>query len=390
MAKKKFFLELLPFLSLFALFVFLHVYQLNSQGFVGDEASPTLLFARFWDALRLRDLRYLAYPFLFYHDPFRAVFSGTLLQLFGASLIILRLPNVIFECFSFWLLYFTLRRQAVPNLLQLTLLGIFAVSSTLMVGRLAGGDGQAKFLFLLTGILLLQKPSKVTVVCILMSMFTMLDAFVFLPFFLVKCRRDRKIILSVGVILTIYFMLWTVLPYLAYVRHFQDYYLNRGFFYYFSRASEGASSDPLKSLRALSHYTSAPFTLTALLSCIFSFFIKPLRKLSFITGTCWLAVLLLSRSSFHVVMYSNLFFLQISYVITYVWQKHWSLRSGIIALVVLLVGANLWHFGTHFLSPINPADEFPDGHIDVMSHGRPTDEAVKRIEEIHGLLEGKD
>lgn len=70
---------------IFLLFAFGHFYRLGEQEFVGDEAAPILLLTRATDALTLKDWRYLAWPFLWYHDPFRAVFNVGIINLTGAG-----------------------------------------------------------------------------------------------------------------------------------------------------------------------------------------------------------------------------------------------------------------------------------------------------------------
>jgi hypothetical protein len=86
--------QVFPLLSLCVVFLALHFIGLHTQEFNGDEAAPMLLIDRALDAFRLRDPRFLAYPFLFYSDPFRAILPGFLLHVFGPGRIVLRLPAI--------------------------------------------------------------------------------------------------------------------------------------------------------------------------------------------------------------------------------------------------------------------------------------------------------
>ena len=117
--------NLLLFL-IFVVFLFLHFYGLTKQEFIGDEASPMLLIDRMWDAISLRDIRFLAYPFLFYNEPFRSIFSGTLLHIFGPDRIILRLPSIIFSFFTFGVLIWIFKKEKIT--IWVIILSIIAYS----------------------------------------------------------------------------------------------------------------------------------------------------------------------------------------------------------------------------------------------------------------------
>lgn len=132
---------------IFIIFVLLHLFLLSSQEFIGDEASPMLLVDRMWDAITLPDLRFLAYPFLFYSDPFRSFFSGALLHIFGPDRIILRLPSIIFGISTFWLLVWIFKEEKITNWLMILSIISYSLSTLVINDRSAGGDAQTRFLF---------------------------------------------------------------------------------------------------------------------------------------------------------------------------------------------------------------------------------------------------
>ena len=130
---------------IFIVFVFLHFYGLSNQVFIGDEASAMLSIDRMWDAIKLKDLRLLAYPFLFYIEPFRAVFSGTLLHFFGPDPVLLRLPGIIFSFLTFWLLVWIFNREKIDSRLVIISMLSFSLSALLINDRNGGADSQMRF-----------------------------------------------------------------------------------------------------------------------------------------------------------------------------------------------------------------------------------------------------
>src|SRR3989344_611959 len=149
MDKKKFSLFLI-----FIVFAFFHFYRLSTQEFVGDEASPILLVDRAWDILTTKDIKLLAFPFLWYHDPFRAAVAGTLIHLTGMNQVLLRLPGIGFSWGIYWLLVWIFTKEKIPPVLTILSLLAYSAAATMMDYRLASGDSQGGFLILWTGYLI--------------------------------------------------------------------------------------------------------------------------------------------------------------------------------------------------------------------------------------------
>src|SRR5258708_1341714 len=310
-------------ICVFLLFLFLHTYRLPTQEFVGDEASPMLYIDRMWDGIFHHDIRFLAYPFLFYNDPFRGVIGGTLLHFFGPDRVLTRLPSIFFAVATFWFLVWVFEKEKVAPWLTVLAMITYAISGLVMNSRIAGGDSQGRFLILLSGYFVWKASEEKNVQKLrwgiwgwLAGMLTMLDAIALFPGIVlatiklhaIKDKTARRLIVSTFFLLAGYFFLWLLLPYLAYKSGFQQHYLNRGLFYYFSRTSEGTSNDPLKSARALITFTSIPFAIWLVLTFLLSFKMKKFWNLQLITLPTWIVVFLLNRSSFHIIMYSLLFF----------------------------------------------------------------------------------
>jgi len=385
-------------LSLFLIFLtfaFLHFYRLNSQEFVGDEASPILLIDKAWDFIKTRDVKLLAFPFIWYHEPFRAVFSGSLIHLVGVNKIFLRLPGILFSLSTYWLLVWIFIKEKFPELLTVLSLFTFSSLAVLMDYRLASGDSRAVFLILFTAYLIYQslinKNSKIlnnALWLFLFAFLTMLDSVILIiPLALavyfsqaLKSKSFKKTLFKVSSIITIYLILWSVLPFLAYKLDFQPWYENRGFFYYLSRIGEGTAADPWLGFKALLHYSSHPFVIWLIISFIFSWFSKPLRLLSWIITPAWLAILLLNRSSSHVLIYLGIFFLQAVMFTRFLWEKYKKTRIIIFISLLLITFFNFKHFYNHFIiNPLSVSDRFILGHSDVPLPGKTLDEAVKVI-----------
>lgn len=360
---------------IFILFAFWHFYQLNQQEFVGDEASPILLVDKAWDVVKTKDVKLLAFPFLWYHDPFRAVFSATLIHFVGSDKIILRLPGIIFSLGIFWLLYWIFKQEKIPPALIVFSLLAYSSAAVLMDYRLASGDSQAVFFILFSGYLIYRRSFNQAAWALLAGALTMLDTLVLVPaLWLLK----PKSLLKPGLIFLVYLGLWLILPYLAYRFGYQPWYSNRGLWYYFSRVGEGAASDLLLSFKALLHYSSYPLIILLIFSFIGSWFDPRLRFFQLIILPAWLAVIFLNRSGSHILMFTAIFFLQSVLFLNWLWQKYKFNPGLIISGLIIISAFNFQHFYRHFLvEPLSISDQFMLGHVDVPYPGNSLDEAVK-------------
>ena len=371
MDKKKFSL-----LLIFIFFGFGHFYRLNQQEFVGDEASPILLVDRAWEAIKFRDIKLAAFPFLWYHDPFRAVFAGSLIQLTGTDKIWLRLPGIFFSLAIYWLLVWIFKQEKISAAVTVLSLLAYSSAAVFLDYRLASGDSQGVFLILLAGYLIYKNSFRQAPWVLLAACLTMLDAVILIPVLVWKSKLRYWI--RPGLIFVAYLFIWLALPYLAYRFGYQPWYENRGLWYYLSRVGEGVSVNPWLSLKALFHYSSYPFAVWLILSFVLSWFSRRLRRFQLITTPAWLAVFLLNRSSSHILMYVGLFFLQAVLVGQWLWQKNF-LSKIIVSLILVLVsyfnGQQLYR---HFIvSPLIINDQFIFGHFDVPRSGQEVDKAVK-------------
>lgn len=363
---------------------------------MGDEASPMILIERMWDGIRDRDVRFLAYPFLFYQDPFRAPLSGTLLHFFGPDRILLRLPNIIFDVATLLLLIFLMIKNNFAKPLQIFLLASYITGSHLFIARLAGGDAQFRFFFLWSGSLLYQthqKPTARTYLAALISgavaLLTMLNALALVPFGLfvlirTKLYHHRTVLFStilLSLFFIFYFAVWILLPFYAYKSGFQDRYTDRGLWYYFTRVSE-SQTDYLKSYRALESYSSLPFALLLILTIPAAFLTRDERTMLILTLPAWISVFALSRPSLHIVMFIPLFFWHTSVVLSKIWKRDQIVRICIMCVLILCVFTNTQRtLGGYILTENLLIEEFVLGHIRVPKPGTQRDEAVRRLYE---------
>jgi hypothetical protein len=347
----------------FVLSIFLHLHGLSSQEFIGDDAAPMLLIDRTWDSIQLKDARFLAYPFLFYNEPYRAVFSGTLLHFFGPDRIILRLPSIIFGLLTFGLLFWIFKKEKITSWLIVISMASYSISPLLINDRSGGGDAQARFFILITGYLVWKsikennvKNLQRSLLTWTMGVLTMLDTFALLPgiifaFFKKRSLINRKtfyLIIGVILFLILYFSAWMILPYFAFKLDFQHYLSNRGFFYYFSRVGEGISNTPLDSIKSLINYTSLLFTLWITTTSLFIFRIKKYLLVNIVNISAWTAVILLSNSSIHIIMYVAFFFFQGVLVTDYAMKKYPIVRIPFILLFVCIVIVNTQNLFTNY------------------------------------------
>lgn len=366
---------------IFLIFAFFHFYRLSGQEFVGDEASPILLVDKAWDVFKTKDIKLLAFPFLWYHDPFRQVFSGSLIHFIGVDKVILRLPGVIFSLGIFWLFYWIFKQEKIPPLLIIFSLFAYSSAAILLDYRLASGDSQAAFFILLAGYLIYKQSFIQAAWWWLAGALTMLDALVLVPALLLL---KPKSLLKPGLIFLVYLGLWLVLPYLAYRLGYEPWYSNRGLWYYLSRVGEGAAVDLFLSFKALLHYSSYPLLILLIFSFIGCWFNRRLRFFQLIILPAWLAVLLLNRSSSHIVMFVGIFFLQAVLFLNWLWRKNKLAPGLIIAGLIIVSGFNSYHFYRHFLvESLSVSDPFMFGHLDVPYPGNSLDEAVKVLYQRH-------
>jgi len=348
----------------FTLSIFLHFHALSTQEFIGDEASPMLLIDRMWDSVPLKDVRFLAYPFLFYSEPYRSIFSGTLLHFFGPDRILLRLPSIIFGLLTFCLLIWIFKKEKVTSWLITLSMISYSIPPLIINDRSGGGDAQARFFFLLTSYLIWQgsrqnaiQKLRLCLVTFTIGLLTMLDTFVLLPgimavFWKKRFLLNKKIFYLIsGIILLIffYFSIWLILPYLAYKLGFQ-HYMNRGLFYYVSRVGEGVSKAPLVSIQSLINYTSLLFTLWIMGTSLLAFKIKRFSFIYIVGIFAWLAVILLNNSSSHIIIYAAFFFYQATIITDYIIKKYPILRLPFALLLVCIVTANAFNLFTNYFT----------------------------------------
>lgn len=383
------------------LFIFLHFYQLSNQEFVGDEASPIYYIDRMWDAFPLHDVRFLAYPFLFYTDPFRAIFSGTLLHFIGPNRIILRLPSIGFAILNFGFLIFIFKKEKIYPLLLIFSILAYALSALTINDRQAGGDSQTRFLFLFISYTIWKNRNSLNtknfyliLSSLMLGILTMLDSLVLVPAVTVIFLRNFPLftkkqvyVLAVLVLfLCLYFIAWTLLPILAYKFGFQHYLSNRGLFYYFSRVSVGTLLTPLNSVDRLTHYTNLLFTLWMIITLIFSFKIKKYLLLNLISVFAWISVLFLNRSGDHVIMYVSFFFFQAVIVTDYIIKKYPIVKLPVVLILLLIALLNASNLLTNYTSFFN--FKVKKGQVENTTKSKPIclDEAVIRIYKSHAKI----
>jgi hypothetical protein len=382
--------------ALILIFIYLHFFGLTTQEFMGDEASPMILIDRMWDGIEHQDMRFLAYPFLFYQDPFRAPISGTLSHFFGPDRIILRLPNILFDLATGILLILLMVRARIARPLQIFLLASYITGSHLFIARLAGGDAQFRFFFLLCSVLLYEtnrRPSVrrycASVIAGTIALLTMLNALALVPFGVYVLIRTKLYTHPKAIFITIltagfflfYFIAWTVLPLYAYKSGFQDRYKDRGLWYYITRVSEPAQ-DHAKSYRALVSYSSMPFALLLILTIPAALFLRDHRELLILIVPAWLSVFALSRPSLHIVMFIPLFFWHTTLITEKLSQKSQFVRIGMICVLILCITSNLQRtVNGYMLAEDLRNEEFVLGHIHVPRPGTKRDEAVRRLYE---------
>lgn len=379
---------------LFAVFVVLHFYGLSDQQLVGDEAAPMLLIDQALDAFSTRDWRWLAYPFLWYHEPFREIFSGAIVHWLGVDRVLIRLPSILADLVSFWLLVYIFRRERVARPLLILMMAVYTLSAHLMIGRLAFADGIERLLLIWIGDRLYLSATQQSVPKLrqalwwwLAAFLTMLNAVVLLPAITwvswsiqaFRVRRWRWQILVIGFIALMYMAAWLVLPYLAYRFNWQDHYINRGLWYYLSRVGEGVTTDLTKSWRSLQHYSSPLFAGILLSGLLLSWTNAKARFWQWLTVPAWLAVLLLHESSYHITTFIGLFFIQTVWVYDSLWKNQSWWRGLISAVAVTAILANGYQLYFYFLTNQLHNPEFQIGHTDVPRYGKPIDAAVKKL-----------
>ncbi len=386
---------------IFILFIFLHFYQLSNQEFVGNEASPMYYIDRMWDALLLHDIRFLAYPFLFYTDPFRAIFSGTLLHLIGPDRTILRLPSIVFAMLNFGLLIFIFKRKKINPLLIILSILAYTLSALTINDRQAGGDSQTRFLFLLTSYILWSNRNSLktkNLFLILSSLtlgiLTMLDSLVLVPAAMIIFLRNfsffnkkRFLVLTAfALFLSLYFVAWTLLPILAYKYGFQHYLSNRGLFYYFSRVKEGVFVTPFDSVVSLSTYTSIPYTLWMIVAFLFSFKVKKYVFFCLISVLAWISVLFIYHSSDHVIMFASFFFFHTVIVTDYFIKRYPTLKFPVILIILFVALFNVLNLSANYSSFFNFKIE--NGQVKTYNKYEPIclDESVIRIYKDHSKI----
>jgi hypothetical protein len=350
---------------IFVISISLHFYGLSSQEFIGDEAAPILLIDRAWDSIPLKDVRFLAYPFLFYNEPGRSIFSGTLLHFLGPDRTLLRLPSIIFGLLTLCLLIWIFKKEKItPWLINLSMIS-YSISSLIIDDRREAGDSQTRFFILLTGYFIWKsnmgnnvKHLQKSLLAWTMGTLTMLDTFALLPgvivvFFKKRFLINRKtfyLILSIILFLILYFSAWIILPYLAYKANYQHYLLNRGFFYYFSRVREGILSTPLDSIKALINYTSPLFALWIMGTSLLTFKIKKFLFINIVNMSIWASVIFLNHSGYHVVTYIAFFFYQAVMITDYAVRKYSSLWIFIAPLITCIIVANILNLFTNYFT----------------------------------------
>jgi hypothetical protein len=343
----------------------LHFYALPQQEFLGDDAAPMLLIDRMWDGISLKDIRFFAYPFLFYNEPYRSIFSGTLLHLLGPNRIVLRLPSITFGLSTLFLLIWIFKKEKISPWIIVFSIAAYSISPLLINDRSGGGDAQARFLFLLTGYLLWQasrqnsiQKLRLSLITFSAGLLTMLDAFALLPGMIVifwkkRTSLDKKTIYLISAIIILfclYFLIWLKLPYLAYKSGFQNYYGNRGLLYYFSRVNEGVSSSPLNGIHSLTNYTSILFTLWIAGTSLLALKIKRFLYIYIVSLSAWAAVTFLNHSSSHMVMYAGFFLFQAVIVTDYYFKKFPIIQTPLILFLSCIIITNSQNLFTNYFA----------------------------------------
>jgi hypothetical protein len=342
-------------LAILGVYLALHVVGLSRQEFNGDEASPILLIDRMWDAFRLHDLRFLAYPFLFYSDPYRSFFSGTLLHILGPNRIVLRLPNILFDFITVIVLWLIMEKQRFPVWLNALILLCYTVSGISIIDRGAGGDGFMRLNFFLAAYFLWQAMEQKklvlfrrSIVTWSLALLTMLDAIVLVPALILSfirlhaAKHRATLLLTIGVVLffAVYFSLWLYLPYRAYMSGFQQHYINRGLFYYFTRVNGGVTYNPLESPLALIHYSSLLMLGWFAFAALYQFRVKQFPFLRLMNLSIWIFVTLLRNPSFHIMMFFPVLTLHAA-IYTQAFLKRWPRTAlGIALFFIAVVIAN--------------------------------------------------
>jgi hypothetical protein len=346
---------------IFAVFVFLHFYNLSLQEFVGDEAGPMYLIDRMWDFIRLKDIRFLAFPYLFYYEPYRAIFSGTILHFFGSDRILLRLPSILFGFATFWFFVWAFLKEKVSKTIIVLSLLSYSVSGIIINDRSGGGDAQTRF-FILVAAYFLWKAAKdlnrrklrLGIAAFSSGLLTMLDTTVILPGLIYSLvinnffRYRKTLILSIGMVIFfgIYFFAWLILPYLAYKANIQNYLDNRGLFYYFSNLKEGLTRDPGVPIYYMVRYSSVIMFAWFVVSFAISFFLKKNRTLLVFTLPAWIFGMVLSHSGMHIIMYFALFFFQSVLIADYFVKKYPRTKIIFFVLFIFVIifnAANLYN-----------------------------------------------
>jgi hypothetical protein len=353
------------FVLILLLSIFLHFYKLPTQEFTGDEVSPMLLIDRMWDGVFLKDLRFLGYPFLFYHEPYRAMFSGTILHVLGPDRIAVRLPSIFFALLTLSLLFWIFKKENITPWIAISSITSYSISPLIFHDRTGGGDAQTRFLFLLTGYLAWKayqnsnvKNFRLSLITMTIGILTMLDTIVILPAIIIVFLRkkffsDKKTLyLVVGAIvfLGLYFSAWLTLPYLAFKSDFQNYYQNRGLFYYFSRIGGGIGRSPLDGIQSLVTYTDILFTIWVLAASFSSLKIKKFLIVNAVGVSAWIAVLFLSNSSSHILSYVSFFFFQAVLVTNHIIKKISIAKPLFIIFIIFIIVTNTFNLFTNYFS----------------------------------------
>ena len=388
-------------IGIFLVFTSLHFWRLADQEFTGDEASPMLNIDVALDSLSTGNINYLAYPFLWFHEPLRAVMEGALLHFLGVRPVLLRLPNVVFDLLTFWALVIIFVRERVDKRLIAGSMAAYSVGAFLMIGRLALTDGWTRLMLVVIGYWCYEaweegsvKKLMWAIIIYAVSMLRVLDTGVMIvPIVLVvwkiKAWRDKKFVrvtTVAGGVLAVYFGLWFLLPYSAYKKGLLESYNTNGLFYYLGRAGDGSARDLSFNFQILTHYSSVGFALWLLSSFVVCAVVAKLRKILLVSLPALLAVYLLFSPSIHVTSYIGIFFWQAVMVADYVMKKFaWS-RTAVLVAVVLIVVLNLQQMYLSFWKGrIANNTRFVWGHADVPRPGFDVDLAVKRIYERHGI-----
>ena len=335
-------------------FIFMHFYRLPQQEFLGDEASPMYSIDRMWSGVIHGDIRFLAFPYLFYLDPYRSIFSGTLLHFFGPDRVLLRIPGILFGVATVLFMAWAALKEKIPKTLIVLSLLAYSVSGMSVNDRSGGGDALARFL-ILCSFYFLWKGKSLGFFSWAAGMLTMLDTTVLLPgviYTIIKHKflKEKKKLLIVGGItlfLAVYFFIWILFPYLAFKYGFQHYLSNRGLFYYFSRVSE---SKPyyFTGFTYLFTYMSAPAAIWLLVTYGATFFVKKLRPIQIYTSFAWIIIFALSRPSSHILMYAALFFFQAVLVTGYFIQKYPKFKLLTLFFILVLSYFNLTTFNKKY------------------------------------------